>query len=447
MTYNKIKDFIRDEYDRFNFLSKSKKLTEIEKETFKLIQSGKASNIQYENSLKYLTEYLDKHYGTAPILLLDEYDVPIQSGYVNEFYDNIIEFMRNWLSGAVKDNDHISFAVMTGILRVGKESIFSGMNNLKVRTLLDSQYSEYFGFTEEEIKKILEEHNKTNKELQLIKEWYNGYNFGGTEIYNPWSIINYFDNKDSEPQAYWLHTSSNDIIHDIIKNSTIEIKEDLEKLIEGSATEKVIDTNIIYKDIDYNSNHLFSFLLLTGYLKAMDVKQNEFGFTIAKLSIPNKEIRSVYRQEIMTQITKGINPIEQIRMVNALVSGEIKTFEQLFSNLLLKTTSFHDNAESFYHGFMLGITTLLIDKYIVKSNRESGYGRFDLSLIPREKGKATVIMEFKKANTLEELKYKAEEALAQIEGKMYSTDISDLGIKDIYKYGISFMGKEFHICK
>lgn len=447
MTFNKIKDFIKDEFNRFNFLGESHKLTEVEKETFKLIQTGKATNSQFENSLKYLTEYLHKHYEVAPILLLDEYDIPIQSGYVNNFYDSIIEFMRNWLSGAVKDNEHISFSIMTGILRVGKESIFSGMNNLKVRTLLDRQYSEFFGFTDLEVMKMARDYECTEGQLEKLKQWYNGYNFGGTKIYNPWSIINYFDNKNSEPQAYWLHTSSNDIIHDIIKNSTVEVKSDLEILMEGSEIEKIIDTNIIYKDIDNESNHLFSFLLLTGYLTATEVKQNDFGFIMAKLSIPNKEIRTVYRQEIMTQISKGINPIEQIKMVKALVLGDIVTFEDLFSKLLLKTTSFHDNAESFYHGFMLGVTTLLIDEYIIKSNRESGYGRFDLTLIPRENGRSAVIMEFKKANTLEELKLKAEEALVQIQEKLYDVDIYDLGVKSIYKYGVSFMGKNFHICK
>jgi hypothetical protein len=442
MTYSKIKGCIIEEYDRFDFLANSEALTKIERERFIKILTGKASESEYENSLKYLTEYLDKHYGIAPILLLDEYDVPIQSGYINKFYDEIIEFMRNWLSGAVKDNNHISLAVMTGILRVGKESIFSGMNNLKVRTLLDSQYSDYFGFTEDEVIKMLEDFGRAD-ELEKIKDWYNGYNFGNTEIYNPWSIINYFDSRDKEPQAYWLHTSSNDIIREIIKNSDTEIKIDLEKLMEGSEIEKIIDTNIIYKDIENDSNLLFSFLLLTGYLKVTSVKQNEFGFIIAKLSIPNKEIKTVYRQEVITQIIKGVNPVEQIRMVNALVCGEIETFEKIFTELLLKTTRFHDSAEGFYHGFMLGITTLLIDSYMIKSNRESGYGRFDLALIPREKDKAAVIMEFKKADRKEELNEKSMEALEQIKNKEYDIDIYDLGIKEIYKYGISFSGKDF----
>lgn len=299
MTYSKIRECIVEEYDRFDFLASSGRLTEIERETFKRIRSGNARESEYENSLKYLTEYLDKHYEAAPILLLDEYDVPIQSGYVNGFYNEIIEFMRNWLSGAVKDNSHITFAVMTGILRVGKESIFSGMNNLKVRTLLDNQYSEFFGFTDEEVSMMLKDFNRQN-EAETLKDWYNGYLFGSTEIYNPWSIINFLDGYDIEPKAYWLHTSSNDVIHDIIKNSTIEIQQDLEKLMEGAEIEKIIDTNIIYNDIESDSNLLFSFLLLTGYLKMTGVKHNEFGFNIAKLAIPNKEIKTVYRQEIMT---------------------------------------------------------------------------------------------------------------------------------------------------
>ncbi|WP_242866453.1 AAA family ATPase [Clostridium acetireducens] len=405
MTYNKIKKCIEEEYDRFALLANSECLTEIEKETFNKIRTGIASESDYENSLKYLTEYLDKHFGVAPILLLDEYDVPIQSGYTNGFYDKIIEFIRNWLSGAVKDNNHISFSIMTGILRIGKESIFSGMNNLKVRTILDNQYSEYFGFTEDEIIEMLKYYGR-EEELETVKEWYDGYIFGKTEIYNPWSIINYIDNKGSAPQAYWLNTSSNDVIHDVIKNSNINIQKNIIKLMEGSSIEEIIDTNIIYLDIYKDDNYLFSLLLLSGYLKAMDTIQNEFGFTVAKLAIPNKEIKIAYRQEIMIQISKGINTMEQIKMVNALVSGDVFTFEKIFTSFLIKTTSFHDSSESFYHGLMLGITTLLIDKYMIKSNRESGFGRFDLVLIPREKEKVAIIMEFKKANTKEELRYK-----------------------------------------
>lgn len=446
MTYSKIKACIEEEYDRFGFLAESERLTEIEKEMFSRIRRGIAKESEYENSLKYLTEYLDKHYGVAPILLLDEYDVPIQSGYVNGFYDKIIEFIRNWLSGAVKDNNHISFSIMTGILRIGKESIFSGMNNLKVRTVLDNQYSEYFGFTEDEIVEMLRDYQR-EKEFEVVKQWYNGYVFGKTQIYNPWSIINYIDNKSSNPQAYWLHTSSNDVIHDVIKNSNTRIQENLIRLMEGSVIEEVIDTNIIYKDIYKEDNYLLSFLLLAGYLKVNEVRQNEFGFTVARLSIPNKEIRTVYRQEIMTQISNGIKPMEQIKMVKSLVLGDVDTFEKIFTSLLLKTTSFHDSPESFYHGFMLGITTLLIDSYIIKSNRESGYGRFDLSIVPREKDKPAVIMEFKKADSKKDLDEKAREALLQIEEKQYETDIYDLGINKIYKYGISFIGKEFSISR
>ncbi|OFI05272.1 putative AAA-ATPase [Clostridium acetireducens DSM 10703] len=248
MTYNKIKKCIEEEYDRFALLANSERLTEIEKETFNKIRTGIASESDYENSLKYLTEYLDKHYSVAPILLLDEYDFPIQSGYTNGFYDKIIEFIRNWLSGAVKDNNHISFSIMTGILRIGKESTFSGMNNLKVRTILDNQYSEYFGFTEDEIIEVLKYYGR-EEGLEIVKEWYDGYILGKTEMYNPWSIINYIDNKDAVPQAYWLNTSSNDVIQDVIKNSNINIQKNIIKLMKGLSIEEIIDINIIYPDI------------------------------------------------------------------------------------------------------------------------------------------------------------------------------------------------------
>ncbi len=441
-TYHKLKTVIQSIFIKYKSILISDKFETEEKDYVTRILNLTGTQADYEDTLSKLTNFLYRYYNIEPILLIDEYDVPIQSGHVNKFYNNIISFMRNWLSGGLKDNNYLKFAVITGILRVAKESIFSGLNNLEISTVLDKKYNTYFGFTQQEVEQIARDYKCEDKILEL-KDWYNGYKFGDIEIYNSWSVINYFRN-DCTPKAYWLNTSSNDIIYELIKEADNKMKDNLKFLLEGKKVECVINTHIVYNDIKKHHENLYSFLLLTGYLKVISsrIVINSTKYTLA---IPNKELLFVYQEEILNQLVKGMSFNEMIDILDALLQGDINTFKTLFEDLILKCISYIDTTESFYHGLVLGIVALLIDTHYVKSNRESGYGRFDIMLIPKDKNLQGIIIEFKVSNKEDNLKEKAEEALKQIDDKKYETELKNIGITDIYKYGIAFCGKQVEI--
>lgn len=419
-----------------------------EKEYFDNILARKCSLVELEMSFKILIKLLYKVMKKKPILLIDEYDVPIQQAYLNGYYTEFIGFMRNFLSGALKDNDYIEKAVMTGILRVAKESIFSGLNNIKVYSLTSSKYKQYFGFTENEVEELLEYYNIKTK-LENIRYWYNGYNFGGAVIYNPWSILNYIKDIDRGLICHWINTSSNDLIKDILGKSDNKIKVDCESLIEGDSLEKRINENIVLEDVDVSSENIWSFLLFTGYLKVSDVK-NIDGNIVGKLSIPNKEVNILFKDIILGWFNKAHINEDFNDMLVALIKGDIETFDIMFSNTVEKTLSYFDVAgesEKFYHAFVLGMLVALKDSHDVKSNRESGYGRYDVMVIPKDKSKLGLIIEFKKVNkrrneTLEEA---ATKALEQIEHNKYSLELKELGIKKILELAIVFDGKEVMI--
>ncbi|KZL88621.1 AAA family ATPase [Clostridium magnum] len=419
-----------------------------EKEYFDNILARKCSLVELEMSFKILIKLLYKVMKKKPILLIDEYDVPIQQAYLNGYYTEFIGFMRNFLSGALKDNDYIEKAVMTGILRVAKESIFSGLNNIKVYSLTSSKYKQYFGFTENEVEELLEYYNIKTK-LENIRYWYNGYNFGGAVIYNPWSILNYIKDIDRGLICHWINTSSNDLIKDILGKSDNKIKVDCESLIEGDSLEKRINENIVLEDVDVSSENIWSFLLFTGYLKVSDVK-NIDGSIVGKLSIPNKEVNILFKDIILGWFNKAHVNEDFNDMLVALTKGDVETFDIMFSNTVEKTLSYFDVAgesEKFYHAFVLGMLVALKDSHDVKSNRESGYGRYDVMVIPKDKSKLGLIIEFKKVNkrrneTLEEA---ATKALEQIEHNKYSLELKELGIKKILELAIVFDGKEVMI--
>ena len=419
-----------------------------EKEYFDNILARKCSLVELEMSFKILIKLLYKVMKKKSILLIDEYDVPIQQAYLNGYYTEFIGFMRNFLSGALKDNDYIEKAVMTGILRVAKESIFSGLNNIKVYSLTSSKYKQYFGFTENEVEELLEYYNIKTK-LENIRYWYNGYNFGGAVIYNPWSILNYIKDIDRGLICHWINTSSNDLIKDILGKSDNKIKVDCESLIDGDSLEKRINENIVLEDVDVSSENIWSFLLFTGYLKVSDVK-NIDGSIVGKLSIPNKEVNILFKDIILGWFNKAHINEDFNDMLVALTKGDVETFDIMFSNTVEKTLSYFDvsgESEKFYHAFVLGMLVVLKDSHDVKSNRESGYGRYDVMVIPKDKSKLGLIIEFKKVNkrrneTLEEA---ATKALEQIEHNKYSLELKELGIKKILELAIVFDGKEVMI--
>ena len=440
-TFANIGSIISSEYCRHSDLSKSPKLDKKQKDFYDKMVSEKFSAVDLERSLLYLSEMLKKHYGEGAVIIIDEYDTPIQSGHTNGFYDDVIAFMRNLLSGCFKDNKSLAFGFLTGILRVAKESIFSGLNNLTINSVLDNKYSEYFGFTANEVKEMAAYYSAPDK-FDEVCEWYDGYRFGKTDIFNPWSVINYFSN-DCEPRAFWLSTGSNDIIGEIIKEADNEIYERLSSLVNGGSFTTYIDTSVIYPQIKNNPSSIYSFLLMAGYLKVVKSSVSISGDFMCEVALPNKEISLVYRKEILQKLENLIPQATAIAVEEAIFSGNGEKLRDIISNFLIQSVSAFDAAgENFYHGFMLGVCALFGNSYVT-SNRESGDGRYDIALSPKVNNLPGIIIELKaekncNENELQEL---AKTALKQINDKKYDTELKSKGVKTIYKYGVAFSGK------
>lgn len=440
-TFANIGSIISSEYCRHSDLSKSPKLDKKQKDFYDKMVSEKFSAVDLERSLLYLSEMLKKHYGEGAVIIIDEYDTPIQSGHTSGFYDDVIAFMRNLLSGCFKDNKSLAFGFLTGILRVAKESIFSGVNNLTINSVLDNKYSEYFGFTANEVKEMAAYYSAPDK-FDEVCEWYDGYRFGKTDIFNPWSVINYFSN-DCEPRAFWLSTGSNDIIGEIIKEADNEIYERLSSLVNGGSFTTYIDTSVIYPQIKNNPSSIYSFLLMAGYLKVVKSSVSISGDFMCEVALPNKEISLVYRKEILQKLENLIPQATAIAVEEAIFSGNGEKLRDIISNFLIQSVSAFDAAgENFYHGFMLGVCALFGNSYVT-SNRESGDGRYDIALSPKVSNLPGIIIELKaekncNENELQEL---AKTALKQINDKKYDTELKLKGVKTIYKYGVAFSGK------
>lgn len=437
-TFQKIRKIISLEFIRHEELENSTKLSSYEKEQYHLLAGENANEIDYQMSLQLLSLLLHKHYGKECIIIIDEYDTPIQQGHICDFYPKTIHFMRNLFSGGLKDNPHLAFGFLTGILRVAKESIFSGMNNLKINSILDSDYSSYFGFTKNEVIEMLNYYGYENK-YQEICDWYDGYRFGNTEIFNPWSVINYIADK-CFPKAFWQSTGSNEIIGEIISNASNEINENLYKLLCGEKITTYIDTSVIYPEVQNNPYSIYSFLLVAGYLKVASIYPQYDGNFMCDVSIPNKEIAFVYEKEILNRTNQ--NNIS-ISIQQAIFSKDASKLQSLLEDFMLKSISTIDGAnESFYHGMMLGLCAILSNQYQIKSNRESGLGRFDIQLIPLAKGIPGFIFEFKYTkDTHINLDSLADLAIKQIEEKKYDTELLDAKVQSIVKIGIAFCGK------
>ena len=440
-TFANIGSIISSEYCRHSDLSKSPKLDKKQKDFYDKMVSEKFSAVDLERSLLYLSEMLKKHYGEGAVIIIDEYDTPIQSGHTSGFYDDVIAFMRNLLSGCFKDNKSLAFGFLTGILRVAKESIFSGLNNLTINSVLDNKYSEYFGFTANEVKEMAAYYSAPDK-FGEVCEWYDGYRFGKTDIFNPWSVINYFSN-DCEPRAFWLSTGSNDIIGEIIKEADNEIYERLSSLVNGGSFTTYIDTSVIYPQIKNNPSSIYSFLLMAGYLKVVKSSVSISGDFMCEVALPNKEISLVYRKEILQKLENLIPQATAIAVEEAIFSGNGEKLRDIISNFLIQSVSAFDAAgENFYHGFMLGVCALFGNSYVT-SNRESGDGRYDIALSPKVSNLPGIIIELKAEKNCNENKLQglAKTALKQINDKKYDTELKSKGVKTIYKYGVAFSGK------
>lgn len=437
-TFQKIRRLISLEFIRHNELETSSVLTAYEKEQYHLLAGDSGDEVDCQMGLQLLSLLLHKHYGRECIIIIDEYDTPIQQGHTCNFYPEIVNFMRNFFSGGLKDNPHLAFGFLTGILRVAKESIFSGMNNLKTYSILDDGYSSYFGFTEKEVKDMLRYYGKDDKYNEL-SEWYDGYRFGNTEIFNPWSVINYISD-NCFPKAFWQSTGSNEIIGEIIQAATPEITKDLYKLLCGEKIAAYIDTGVIYPEVQNNPYSIYSFLLVAGYLKVANIYPQSDGNFMCDVAIPNKEITFVYEKEVLNRTNQNSLAIS---ISQAIFSKDTQKLQSLLEDFMVKSISSIDGAnEGFYHGMMLGLCAILGNRYKIRSNRESGLGRFDIQLMPLAKGMPGFIFEFK--HTKDEhtdLSALADSALQQIETKKYDTELRDNGVNSIIRIGIAFRGK------
>lgn len=444
-TLDAIKAIFSKEAARHIELQTSDKCNEYEKESFENLLSGNVNEVELSGALLTLSSMLHKHHGVAPVIIIDEYDIPIQQGHMEGYYDQVILFMRNLFSGGLKDNKHLSYGFLTGILRVAKESIFSGLNNLTIHSVLDNKYSSYFGFTCEEVKEMAAYYGVPDKYGELC-EWYDGYRFGNTEIFNPWSVINYFNN-ECEPRAFWQSTGSNDIIGEIIAEADEEIYEKLTSLIKGETFITYIDTGVIYPQIKTNPATIYSFLLVAGYLKAIKTTLSFNGDFMCEVALPNREISLVYHKEILQQLDNIIPQPTAISIQEAIFSGDRNKLQKQIQTLLTQSVSSFDTAgENFYHGFMLGLCALLGGSFI-SSNRESGDGRYDIQLKPMNKNLPGILIELKaeKDCTEEQLKKLSETALQQIINKKYDTELVAAGVETIYKYGVAFSDKKVEI--
>ncbi len=442
-TFLRIKQLITIEYKRHTELASSTVIQD--RDYYEKIISGNLEPALFDSSLYMLSKMLHEHHGTAPIIIIDEYDIPIQQGHMRGYYDQVILFMRNLFSGGLKDNKHLSYGFLTGILRVAKESIFSGLNNLAIHSVLDNKYSAYFGFTADEVKEMAAYYGISEK-YDEICEWYDGYRFGETEIFNPWSVINYFNNR-CEPRAFWQSTGSNDIIGEIIVEADNDIYTKLAELVNGKSFVTNIDTGVIYPQIKNNPSTIYSFLLVAGYLKVIKTVPAFNGDFLCEVALPNKEISFVYNKEILQKLERMLPQATTISIQEAIFTGNAEKLQSLIQELLLQAVSCFDTAqEHFYHGFMLGICTLFNNAYVT-SNRESGNGRYDIQLMPKSSHLPGILIELKaeKHCDKEALKKLSEAALKQINEKAYDTELVNKGVKTIFKYGVAFSGKNAEI--
>lgn len=437
-TFQKISKLISLEFMRHNELESSSALSSYEKEQYHRFASENINEVDCQMGLQLLSLLLHKHYDKECVIIIDEYDTPIQQDHLCDFYNEIVDFMRNFFSGGLKDNPHLAFGFLTGILRVAKESIFSGMNNLKTNSILDNNYSSYFGFTNEEVRDMLAYYDYEDK-YQEICEWYDGYRFGNSKIFNPWSVINYISDQ-CFPKAFWQSTGSNDIIGEIIGTATPEINENLYKLFCGNTVTTYVDTSVIYPEVQSNPNSIYSFLLVAGYLKVAEIYPQNDGNYMCDVAIPNKEILYVYEKEVLNRTNQ--NNVS-ISIHQAIFSKDTSKLQSLLEDFMLKSISTMDGAsEAFYHGMMLGLCAVLGSQFKVRSNRESGLGRFDIELLPMVKGIPGFIFEFKHTKDINvDLDSLANSALKQIEDMKYDTELNDFGVEDIVKIGIAFRQK------
>ncbi|MCB1118924.1 MAG: AAA family ATPase [Chlamydiia bacterium] len=447
--YETLKEQLILEVERQATKISNHSLTDTEKGFFDKLISGKATESTYRTCLLHLSQILHRHTQKSVIVLIDEYDVPIHNAYLNGFYDQAITFMRTFLGSVLKDNSALHKGVITGALRIAKESIFTDLNNVSTYSVLNQHYASYFGFTETEVLSLLETY-QFSPMFDEVRKWYNGYQFGQKTIYNPWSILSFIESGEKQCRPYWVNTSDNALIRQLMEKQPPQFRIDFELLIQGNTIEKTIAEHIVLNDLNHLSEQVWSFLLFTGYLNAIDrcfdERENQFFYT---LQIPNLEVKWLFEQIFRQWLEKGVGD-DPKQMLRCLVSGNVADFSAAFADYVMNSVSLFDLAdkqpERIYHAFVLGLLVQLQSTHEVKSNRESGFGRYDVMLIPKDPTQLGIIIEFKRTfpergDTLESA---AEAALKQIEEKRYAQELQQRGINNTLSLGIAFLGK--HVC-
>jgi len=439
--FESLQSIIADEFKRHNYLLTVGNLSENDKLLYQALQDEKAGLIQCRRSLKFLSDLLCAHYKKKVIILIDEYDVPIEKAHFFGYYDKMVNFVRNFFGDALKSNPSLFFSVITGCLRISKESIFIGLNNFDVISITSNAYSEHFGFTHDDVGEILA-YYQLETQLDKMGDWYNGYLFGNTVVYNPWSVIKFTSKLRSGeifPESYWANTSSNEIIRQLIDVSDTSTKDEIEKLLKGDSITKPIKEDIVYAEVTKNMDNLWSFLFFTGYLKKVRHFQKDVNIQY-ELKIPNKEVQYIFENHIAEWFSDLVK-VREIRMLyQSIIDGDVQNISDEISKYLLEVISYMDSAENFYHGFLSGILRSM-DGYHVKSNRETGNGRSDIFILPNIARHQAYIIEIKIAKKSADLELKCDEALAQIEGKGYAEELALDGYINIVKYGIAFYKK------
>lgn len=438
--YESILDEIIKEYERHQPILEG--LSESRRERYQQLMNRKADRAAYGKALQFLSECLEQYYGRKTVLLLDEYDVPLENSYLRGFYEEMTDFIRSLFESALKTNKSLELAVITGCLRISKESIFTGLNNLEVISVMNEEFGEYFGFTQGEVEQILGDYGLAEK-TEEARSWYDGYLFGNAEVYNPWSILNYIKalsaNRQAFPKPYWSNTSSNSIIRELVEMADSNAKKEIELLIKGEVIEKPVQEDITYEDVRKSQDHLWNFLFFTGYLKKAG-ERREARTVYLTLKIPNEEVLCIYETTIREWFEEKIKVSDFASMYQAMLKGDCETFGGLLKRQLIESISFYDSREDFYHGFLLGLLRGLKD-YEIWSNRESGEGRPDLLLKPYDEQKPAVVLELKYAKSFNEMGRLCEKALLQAEEKKYTDSLSQEGYARILTYGICFCKK------
>ncbi|QTA81702.1 AAA ATPase-like domain-containing protein [Desulfonema limicola] len=438
--FSSIKTAVKKEYSRHRYLLETDTLYPEDKTYFQDILSSELKETGCDQALYNLSEYLHRHYNEKVIILIDEYDTPIHAAYTYGYYNKLIEFIRNFLSAGLKDNSFLFKGVLTGILRVANESVFSGLNNLGVYTLLDKEFNTFFGFTEPETARVLKDYDLSNR-FNEVSSWYNGYNFGGEIIYNPWSILQFTHRNPDFPAPYWVNTADTGMIDRLATGEGRELKEEIGQLLEGNTIIKPVYDSIVMKDLETGENLIWSFLLFSGYLKTV----KNMDFETWELKVPNEEVRYIYRNMIRVWFDRKVRSASLEEMTKALQEGDIKLFEIMLRKVVIQVMSYHDLAgepEKVYHALVLGMLVWMSFAYEIRSNRESGYGRYDIMMKPRDLKKHGIIIEFKMIDEEKTPEHTLKKAMEQIEKRKYAAELEAAGVKEIIKIAVAFKGKE-----